>query len=208
MEIISIPLVIITVLIIIVLIIEAYILPARKHLSIKKECENIKLKQKQKILELKEKYKNLKPEEIIFSNEVANEAMPYMDSFGASPKDMIIIVLLSELYGYSGKEIDNLIKTARKVAEKAKLQAVKKDINKKANEIYGNIPSDSREPIPEDAQVLVWNRDGGKCVKCGSQEKLEFDHIIPVSKGGSNTARNIQLLCEKCNRSKNDKIGS
>lgn len=67
--------------------------------------------------------------------------------------------------------------------------------------------SRSREPIPQEIQNKVWNRDGGKCVKCGSQEKLEFDHIIPFSKGGSNTYRNLQLLCEKCNRQKNNKIG-
>ena len=53
----------------------------------------------------------------------------------------------------------------------------------------------------------VWNRDGGKCVKCGSNEDLEFDHIIPHSKGGANTYRNIQLLCEPCNRKKSAKIG-
>ena len=53
----------------------------------------------------------------------------------------------------------------------------------------------------------VWNRDNGKCVECGSNEKLEFDHIIPFSKGSSNTYRNIQLLCEPCNRTKSDKIG-
>ena len=64
-----------------------------------------------------------------------------------------------------------------------------------------------REPIPQDIQDKVWNRDGGKCVKCGSQEKLEFDHIIPFSKGGSNTYRNLQILCEKCNRSKRNNIG-
>jgi hypothetical protein len=29
-----------------------------------------------------------------------------------------------------------------------------------------------------------------------------FDNIIPVSKVGSNTAKNIQLLCKNCNRSK------
>ena len=41
---------------------------------------------------------------------------------------------------------------------------------------------------------------------CGSQKNLEFDHIIPVSKGGANTARNLQLLCQDCNRHKSDKI--
>ena len=66
----------------------------------------------------------------------------------------------------------------------------------------------NRERISDEVQVFVWNRDGGKCVKCGSQENLEYDHIIPISKGGSNTARNIQLLCEKCNHSKGANIGS
>ena len=59
-----------------------------------------------------------------------------------------------------------------------------------------------RDPIPDDVKMFVWRRDGGKCVKCGSKKNLEYDHIIPVSMGGSNTARNIQLLCEECNRSK------
>ena len=61
--------------------------------------------------------------------------------------------------------------------------------------------------IAEDVRIFVWRRDGGKCVKCGSREKLEYDHIIPVSKGGSNTARNVELLCEKCNREKSNSIG-
>lgn len=61
--------------------------------------------------------------------------------------------------------------------------------------------------ISTEVQDAVWNRDGGKCVSCGSKENLEFDHIIPFSKGGSNTKRNIQLLCESCNRSKSDNIG-
>jgi 5-methylcytosine-specific restriction endonuclease McrA len=62
----------------------------------------------------------------------------------------------------------------------------------------------NREPIPKEVQREVWQRDGGKCVVCGSQERLEFDHIIPHSKGGANTARNLQLLCEDCNRKKTD----
>ncbi|MDP7666422.1 MAG: HNH endonuclease signature motif containing protein [Candidatus Poseidoniia archaeon] len=36
---------------------------------------------------------------------------------------------------------------------------------------------------------------------------MEFDHIIPFSKGGANTYRNIQLLCESCNRDKSDTLG-
>lgn len=60
--------------------------------------------------------------------------------------------------------------------------------------------------IPKAIQREVWRRDYGKCVECGSQERLEYDHIIPFSKGGSNTVRNIQLLCEKCNRKKQNKI--
>jgi hypothetical protein len=61
--------------------------------------------------------------------------------------------------------------------------------------------------ISQDVKDKVWNRDGGKCVECGSNENLEFDHIIPHSKGGANTYRNIQLLCEPCNRRKSAKIG-
>jgi Holliday junction DNA helicase RuvB len=63
-----------------------------------------------------------------------------------------------------------------------------------------------REAIPSEVKREVWRRDGGRCARCGSQEKLEYDHIIPVSKGGSSTARNIQLLCEKHNREKSDSI--
>lgn len=64
-----------------------------------------------------------------------------------------------------------------------------------------------RELIPQDIMDKVWNRDGGKCVKCGSQENLEFDHIIPFSKGGATSYRNIQLLCKKCNVEKSNNIG-
>lgn len=63
-----------------------------------------------------------------------------------------------------------------------------------------------REVIPEEVRIFVWRRDQAQCVRCGSQERLEFDHVIPVSKGGSNTERNIQLLCERCNREKSDSI--
>lgn len=60
--------------------------------------------------------------------------------------------------------------------------------------------------IPPKVKDQIWNRDGGKCVKCRSNKNIEYDHIIPLSKGGSNTYRNIQLLCESCNRRKSSRI--
>jgi bifunctional DNA-binding transcriptional regulator/antitoxin component of YhaV-PrlF toxin-antitoxin module len=42
---------------------------------------------------------------------------------------------------------------------------------------------------------------------CGSQQRLEFDHMIPVAIGGASTARNVQLLCEGCNRTKGATLG-
>jgi hypothetical protein len=61
--------------------------------------------------------------------------------------------------------------------------------------------------IPTPVKQEVWVRDGGRCVVCGSNENLHFDHIIPWSKGGSSlTADNIQLLCAKHNLAKHDRI--
>lgn len=63
-----------------------------------------------------------------------------------------------------------------------------------------------RETIPQHVKNKVWLRDNGTCVECGSKEKLEFDHIIPFSKGGSSSYRNLQLLCEPCNRKKHHNL--
>ena len=63
-----------------------------------------------------------------------------------------------------------------------------------------------RTRIPEEVRIAVWRRDQGRCAKCGNRENLEYDHIVPVSKGGGNTERNIELLCQDCNRAKSNRI--
>jgi hypothetical protein len=70
----------------------------------------------------------------------------------------------------------------------------------------GRKPRPARQAITERVRHEVWRRDRGRCVDCGSRARLEFDHIIPVSRGGSNTARNIELRCEACNRRKGARI--
>ncbi|HWH11549.1 MAG TPA: HNH endonuclease signature motif containing protein [Solirubrobacteraceae bacterium] len=64
-----------------------------------------------------------------------------------------------------------------------------------------------RQPIPQQIKTLVWQRDAGRCVDCATRKDLEFDHIIPLALGGSNTARNLQLLCAACNRRKGATLG-
>ena len=42
--------------------------------------------------------------------------------------------------------------------------------------------------------------------RVGRNADLEYDHIIPYSKGGANTVKNLRLLCRTCNRLKGDRI--
>lgn len=67
-------------------------------------------------------------------------------------------------------------------------------------------PDGPSRRIPHAVRVAVWQRDGGKCVECGATTYLEYDHIIPFSKGGASSVDNVQLLCRKCNCDKADRI--
>jgi hypothetical protein len=61
--------------------------------------------------------------------------------------------------------------------------------------------------IPSNVKQAVWKRDNGRCVLCGSQDNLHFDHELPFSKGGTSlTTKNVRLLCMKHNLEKSAKI--
>lgn len=67
-----------------------------------------------------------------------------------------------------------------------------------------------REPMGLSKRYAVLNRDGFLCVLCGASgknAKLEVDHKMPVSSGGSNAMNNLQTLCFKCNRGKGGRVG-
>lgn len=77
----------------------------------------------------------------------------------------------------------------------------------KANQtIIDRHASKSTRHIPRDVRQRVWQRYGGQCAECGSDQYLEYDHIVPVAKGGSNSDANVQLLCRGCNGKKSDLI--
>ena len=106
-------------------------------------------------------------------------------------------------YEFSYSEIVLSIKHIVMTQEES-FRAMKRDIERvsRLEQLVGS----QREPIPRDVRVFVWQRDEGRCVQCSSPENLEYDHIVPIARGGSNTERNIQLLCEPCNREKGAEI--
>lgn len=65
-----------------------------------------------------------------------------------------------------------------------------------------------RHSIPFATRIRIVRRDNYTCQHCGKHlrdDEVEFDHIIPVSKGGSSEEHNIRLTCFDCNRDKSDK---
>ncbi len=62
-----------------------------------------------------------------------------------------------------------------------------------------NFVAPTPKKVPTSIRDLVLARDEHKCVRCGSEEKLELDHILPQSCGGPHIAENLRTLCKKCN---------
>lgn len=61
--------------------------------------------------------------------------------------------------------------------------------------------------IPRHTMIRVVRRDNNQCQMCGRvlrDDEIEFDHIIPLSKGGSSEEHNLRLACFDCNRSKSN----
>ena len=63
--------------------------------------------------------------------------------------------------------------------------------------------------IPRHVMLRVVRRDNNQCQICGKilrDAEIEFDHIIPISKGGTSEENNIRVTCSSCNRNKSSKF--
>jgi hypothetical protein len=63
--------------------------------------------------------------------------------------------------------------------------------------------------IPFKIKMRVVRRDNYTCQHCGRHlrdDEVEFDHKIPVARGGNSEEHNIRLTCYDCNRDKSDSV--
>lgn len=69
------------------------------------------------------------------------------------------------------------------------------------NPVTGKRPNSSRDHGYEFTikDLANFHKLENKCVKCGTQEYLTRDHIVPYSIGGHNQKWNMLPLCNHCN---------
>ncbi len=96
--------------------------------------------------------------------------------------------------------LDRALKALVRELEKRKLAATAKPRASRA-------PAAGSRHVPAAVKRAVWERDGGQCTfvsdagqHCQARERLEFDHVLEVARGGEATVDGIRLRCRAHNQ--------
>ena len=71
----------------------------------------------------------------------------------------------------------------------------------------GRVSEGDTRHVPKGVRDAVWKRDGGRCTfvgdsgrRCEACDHIEFDHVVPVARGGRSTIANVRLRCRAHNQ--------
>ena len=70
---------------------------------------------------------------------------------------------------------------------------------------YARVVAAGKELTKEERQQVL-DDAGHRCAACGSTERLELDHIVPLNQDGSHRPYNRQVLCHQHNLSKGNRV--
>lgn len=88
--------------------------------------------------------------------------------------------------------------------KKYKIKSIEEAIN---HDNINNRSQGKRKVIPAKTRAMIYNKAKGHCAICGKFvpcDEYTIDHIIPISKGGTDDESNLQCCCLICNRMKQD----
>ena len=101
----------------------------------------------------------------------------------------------------------NFIKKYKKLIniDKVMIENVSFDVAQMTSDIklYG-VQYQQGPLYQKELRSFIFNRSAGKCVYCGAKAE-EIDHVIPRSKGGTNSTYNLVASCRACNEKKSNK---
>ena len=113
-----------------------------------------------------------------------------------------------KLFGVSEAQIKNFCH-ALGIPFKNRVQelvvGVQKEIYKRYPDMIPRV-NFKRKPFSKAVRIETIKRDCYECQFCGSKDRLEVDHIIPVSRGGNDEMSNLITLCKACNIAKGTRI--
>ena len=121
---------------------------------------------------------------------------------GSMQGDLTTIDIITNCVGFGHILAENGWATLE--GDRVRLHQHNPRVASKKGRLWKGIPRHNRRGIPAEIREQV-APPGVACVACGSTERIEVDHIVPVSRGGSDDIENLQPLCLKCNRSKSAK---
>jgi len=178
------------------------------------ECKTASIKDVKKRYKLTEKGKLTNERWIKSERRKENERR-----YQTSPKGKERAIKISKRYKENHPE--KVKEISRKCANSYRKTPHGKDVHRKAAKAYRKTDKGktmmkkhkykARNPNATGFDIAAWNEKlkacGGKCIQCGTKEDITVDHIIPLSKGGSNHISNLQPLCRSCNSKKYNIIG-